>query len=149
MPDLPPDRIPAPLWRRLAALFYDGLLLFALLMLAVALAFALKHGAVDARDPFFRLYLLMVAALFFCGFWVAGGETLGMRSWHIRVERRDGRPLGWWQALWRFVLAVPSVGLGGIGLLWILVDPQRLALHDRLSGSRVVMVQREKDRGSS
>ena len=144
MPDRPADRRPAPLWRRLAALFYDGLLLFALLMLAIAAAFVLKQGAIDAQNLFFRLYLLMVAALFFCGFWVAGGETLGMRSWHIRVERRDGRPLGWWQALWRFTLAVPSVGLGGIGLLWILIDPQRLALHDRLSGSRVVMVARGK-----
>jgi len=138
MPDRPADRSPAPLWRRLAALFYDSLLLFALLMLAIAAAFVLKQGAIDAQNLFFRLYLLMVAALFFCGFWVAGGETLGMRSWHIRVERRDGRPLGWWQALWRFALAVPSVGLGGIGLLWVLVDPERLALHDRLSGSRVV-----------
>ncbi|HEY9147061.1 MAG TPA: RDD family protein [Thiobacillus sp.] len=128
----------APLWKRLAALFYDGLLLFALLMLAIAAAFALKGGVVDAHHPLFRLYLLMVTGLFFCGFWVAGGQTLGMRSWRLRVQRRDGRPLGWWQALGRFLLALPSVGLGGIGLWWLLVDRDGLALHDRLSGSRVV-----------
>lgn len=128
----------APLWKRLAALLYDGLLLFALLMLAIAAAFALKGGVIDAHHPLFRLYLLMVAGLFFCGFWVAGGQTLGMRSWRLRVQRRDGRPLGWWQALGRFLLAVPSVGLAGVGLWWMLVDRDGLALHDRLSGTVVV-----------
>ncbi len=137
-----PELPAAPLRTRLAALFYDSLLTFALLMVATAAAFGLKGGNVAPQDPLFRLYLLMVMALFFCGFWVAGGQTLGMRSWHLRVQRRDGRPLGWWQALWRFALAVPSVGLAGIGLWWLLLDPQRLALHDRLSGTRVVMVPR-------
>lgn len=141
MSDVAPGFVPAPLWRRLAALFYDSLLLFAVLMLAVAAVFSLKHGAVDAQGPLFRLYLLMVAAVFFCGFWVAGGQTLGMRSWGVRVQRRDGRPLGWWQALWRFVVALPLVGLAGTGLLWILVDRQGLALHDRLSDSVVVLLR--------
>lgn len=138
----PPELPTAPLWKRLAALFYDGLLVFALLMVANAAAFGVKGGSIDPHDPFFRLYLLMVMALFFCGFWVAGGQTLGMRSWHLRVQRRDGRPLGWWRALWRFLLAVPSVGLAGIGLWWMLFDPQGLALHDRLSGTCVVVVPR-------
>lgn len=138
----PPELSTAPLWKRLAALFYDGLLVFALLMVAIAVAFWLKGGGIAPRDPFFRLYLLMVMALFFCGFWVAGGQTLGMRSWQLRVQRRDGRALGWWQALWRFALAVPAVGLAGIGLWWMLLDPQGLALHDRLSGTRVVVVPR-------
>lgn len=130
----------APLWKRLAALFYDSLLLFALLMAAIAAAFVLKGGVIDAHHPLFRLYLLMVTGLFFCGFWVAGGQTLGMRTWRLRVQRRDGRPLGWWQALGRFLLAVPSVGLAGVGLWWMLIDREGLALHDRLSGSRVVML---------
>lgn len=138
----PPAFPTAPLWQRLAALFYDSLLVFALLMVAIAAAFWLKGGSIAPQDPFFRLYLLLVMALFFCGFWVAGGQTLGMRSWRLRLQRRDGRPLGWWQALWRFALAVPSVGLAGIGLWWMLLDPQGLALHDRLSGTRVVVVPR-------
>jgi uncharacterized RDD family membrane protein YckC len=78
----------------------------------------------------------MVVAVFFCGFWVAGGQTLGMRSWRLRVQRRDGRPIGWWQALGRFLLAIPALALGGIGLWWMLVDRDRLALHDRLSRTR-------------
>ena len=140
----PPGSLPtAPIWKRLAALFYDSLLLFALLMLAIAAAFVLKGGVIDAHHPLFRLYLFMVAALFFCGFWVAGGQTLGMRTWHLRVQRRDGRPLGWWQALGRFLLALPSVALFGIGLWWKFFDPAGLTLHDRLSGSTVVMLPQQ------
>jgi uncharacterized RDD family membrane protein YckC len=130
----------APFLKRLAALFYDSLLVIALLMLATALAFWLKGGPVPAHSLFFRLYLLFVGGLFFVGFWVTGGQTLGMQTWRLRVQRSDGRPLGFWQALWRFVLAVPLVGCFGIGLLWMFIDREHLALHDRLSGSRVVML---------
>lgn len=133
----------APVWKRLAALFYDSLLLFGVLVLAIAVAFAVKGGVIDARHPLFRLYLFMLSALFFCGFWVAGGQTLGMRTWRLRVQRRDGRPLGWWQALLRFLLAVPSVALFGLGLWWAFFDRDGLALHDRLSGSTVVMLPKE------
>lgn len=131
----------APLWKRLAALFYDALLLFAVLMVATAAAFALKGGRVAGTDIFFRLYLLCVSGLFFCGFWVAAGQTLGMKSWHLRVQRSDGRRLGWWQALGRFLLAVPLVGLAGLSLWWILIDRDGLALHDRLSGSAVLVTK--------
>lgn len=140
---MPPAPMPhtadtASFFKRLAALFYDSLLLIALLILATALAFWLKGGAVPAESVFFRLYLLLVAGLFFIGFWMAGGQTLGMQTWRLRVQRQDGRPLGFWQALLRFLLAVPSVGCFGIGLLWILIDRDKLALHDRLSGTVVV-----------
>jgi uncharacterized RDD family membrane protein YckC len=140
MPSSPTVLPTAPLWRRLAAMLYDSLLVLALLMLAVAAAFLLKGGAIDPHHPLFRLYLLMVVAGFFCGFWVADGQTLGMRSWRLRVQRDDGRLPGWWQALGRFLLAIPALALGGIGLWWMFVDRERLALHDRLSRTRVVVV---------
>ncbi len=54
--------------KRLAALFYDSLLLIALLMLATAIAFWVKGGVVPAHSPFFRLYLLLVCGLFYVGF---------------------------------------------------------------------------------
>jgi uncharacterized RDD family membrane protein YckC len=41
-------------------------------------------------SPFFRTYLLLVCFFFYGGFWVHGGQTLGMRAWRLRLQRRNG-----------------------------------------------------------
>ena len=62
------------LLRRLAAMFYDCMLLAALLMLAGALVVVPLGMGFDidsevlARHPLFRLYLFLVILGFFCGF---------------------------------------------------------------------------------
>ena len=94
--------------------------------------------AVRPGNPFFRTYLLFVAFLYLAVPWVRTGQTLGLKAWRLRVERREGGPLTWWHALLRFLAALPSILPGGIGLLWVLVDREGLAWHDRLSGTRVV-----------
>jgi uncharacterized RDD family membrane protein YckC len=38
----------------------------------------------------------------------------------------------------RFVCAVAAWTPAALGVLWLYVDPQRLALHDRLSKTRIV-----------
>jgi len=127
----------APLWRRLAALLYDALLLLALLFLATAAAMAVHAGRLDPQSLGFRIYLGMVVALFYAWFWSHGGQTLGMRAWRLRLETRSGGPVGWNRALARFVVAwlVPVAGL-----LWVAFDPGRHALHDRLTRTRVVLL---------
>ena len=130
---------PAGLFRRLAALFYDGLLLLAVLFLATLLVLPLAGGAaVQAGNPFFQTYLLLVAFLYFAVPWVRTGQTLGLKSWRLHVERLDGGPLTWWHALLRFLAAAPALLLLGLGLLWMLVDRDRLTLYDRWSGTRVI-----------
>ena len=49
-----------------------------------------------------RVYLLSVCFGYFGGFWVHGGQTLGMKAWRIKVIRLDGSRLGWIAALKRF-----------------------------------------------
>ena len=115
----------ATLPRRLAAIGYDGLLLAGVLFVAAALALGLAvmlagSASVEAQNPlpgnpFFRSYLLLVCFFFYGGFWVHGGQTLGMRAWRLRVRRRDGRGIGWWQALLRFLIA--SLWLGPVAYL--------------------------------
>ena len=134
---------PAPrLWRRLAAIVYDALVLTAVLMLATALvvvpAGLLLGIEVPGSSPWFRAYLLLVSACFFSWFWVRGGQTVGMRAWHIRVVRADGTPLRPRDALLRFLAAIFSWACLGLGFLWVLVDKEALAWHDRLSGSRLI-----------
>ena len=132
--------------RRLAACLYDGLVLFAVLMVAGAAWVALTRAAAPPGDWVFRAYLLAVAALFFCGFW-RRGETLGMRAWKLRVVAADGRPPGWDRALIRFATALLSWAALGLGFLWVLVDRERLAWHDRLSGTRLAMRETDREPG--
>jgi uncharacterized RDD family membrane protein YckC len=128
----------AGLFRRLAAMFYDTLLLFSVLLFATAAALLVTKGSLDYHNPFFRTYLFLVCFLFYAWFWMHGGQTLGMRAWRLRVQRFDGGPITLWQALLRFLAAIPAWALLGLGYLWILVDRDRLALHDRFSESVIV-----------
>ncbi len=141
---------PPGLLRRLAALLYDSLLVAALLMLATVPYVMLTDGAAVPHwvRVLFQTYLLAVMFGFFSWFWLHGGQTLGMRAWRLRVVSGDGGPIRPRQALARFGWALPSLLLLGLGLLWVLVDKERLAWHDRLSGTRLVLLPKTKNRGA-
>jgi len=139
-----PERARLP--RRLAAMLYDSLLLLALLMVATAL-FLLPTGgeAIDPRthpalDLIYRLVLVALIVGFFGVPWTRSGQTLGMATWRLRVEREDGRSLTWGDALRRLGWALLSLLPLGLGFAWVLIDPERRAWHDRLSRTRVVVL---------
>jgi len=136
----------AGLPRRLAAMFYDGLLLVAILMIATALLLLLTGGEAitPAGHPWFefayRLVIAGLVVLFFGTFWTRRGQTLGMASWRLRVEREDGSLLTWGDTVKRLAAAVLSWLPLGLGYFWILFDREGRAWHDRLSRTRVVLV---------
>lgn len=66
------------------------------------------------------------------------GRTPGMALVGLRVVARSGAPMSGRRAFLRVVTLPLSVGLFGVGLLVMLVDPERRALHDLLAGSTVV-----------
>jgi uncharacterized RDD family membrane protein YckC len=128
-------------------IFYDALLLLAVLIIASALV-VLPTGLVfdhtiPSGNGLFRAYLVGVSMLFYCGFWVHGGQTLGMRTWRVEVVRDNGEPLRWRDALLRWLCALLSWLALGAGFLWILVDREKKAWHDRLSGTRLIMSTRD------
>lgn len=134
---------PPGLFRRLGALFYDAVLLAGVLFAATLAVLPLRGGeAFRPHDPLFFAYLLLVVWAFFGWFWTHGGQTLGMRAWKIRLVSADGAALGWNQAALRYVCAWVSLGLFGLGYLWIWIDPQRRAWHDRLAGTRMIWQER-------
>ena len=129
------------LLRRLAAGLYDGLLVIALLVRPTLLAMALRGGEpIPPGNLLFQALLLLTAGAFFTWFWSHGGQTLGMRAWRLRVEQQSGAPLSLGIALLRFVISLVSVAAFGLGLLWILFDADKLAWHDRATGTRVVVL---------
>ena len=145
-------RRPAGLLRRSGALLYDGLLLLAVLMMATGLFLPLTGGeAISPRDHpllefVYRGVLVLLTIGFFGIFWTRRGQTLGMASWRLQLEREDGGPLTWGDTVRRLAAALLSWLPLGLGYLWILVDPDRRAWHDRLSRTRVVVVPKAAPR---
>lgn len=110
MPDL---ILPAPLWRRLAAAVYDGLLLIALWMVTLLLI-CLPLNSLLGLPPgnaVNRALLLTVALGFLVWFWTRGGQTLGMRAWRLQVRRGGGALLRMPVAVVRAMAALIYWGL--------------------------------------
>ncbi len=124
--------------RRLASMFYESVLLLAVIFLAGFLFVSLTRGNTSAVVRLvFQVYLLLVVAAYFIWFWAHGGQTLAMKTWHLRLVGADGHAVTWRRALLRFVLAIPSVALG-MGVVWAVFDRERQFLHDRLAGTRII-----------
>lgn len=156
--------LPAPLWRRLVALAYDGLLYVALLMagLVLAIPFVAFLVADDARTPLHNYVILqaygfVVGAGFFGWSWTRGGQTLGMRVWRLQVRRLDGAPLRWPVAILRFAAGLVPVlaglwlgkqfgptayGAALLGYLPCLLSSRGQAFNDLIAGTEVVELSR-------
>lgn len=131
-------------WRRFAALAYDALLVTAVLLLYTAVALFATGGRAIVPENVGNGVLLYYAGevLLIAGYHVLSchltGHTLGMRAWRLRVQRPDGMRMSLAQSLLRFIWSVIAWLPFGLGVFWLYVDPQHLALQDRLSGSRVI-----------
>jgi uncharacterized RDD family membrane protein YckC len=64
-----------------------------------------------------------------------------MRTWCLRLLREDGSGLRTRDALVRLGWAALCLAPAGAGLLWMLLDRDRLTWYDRLSHTRPVMLK--------
>jgi uncharacterized RDD family membrane protein YckC len=144
----------AGLFRRLAALLYDGFLVVAIWMLLGFLlqlivgtdTNRLENGVVQTDpvlDAVLFVVMLLSATAFYLWFWCQSGQTLGMLAWRLRVQDYQGNLLTPRHALLRLLLAWPSFFLFGLGFLWVLVDRDNNAVHDILSKTRVILLPKE------
>jgi uncharacterized RDD family membrane protein YckC len=119
---------PASLFRRIAALMYDLLLITALLLVLTFALLPLTGGEAiltSTQGWFGRLYhalQLLVAFGYFGICWTHSGQTLGMKAWRIRLETADGRPPNWADALVRFTIGATFLLLAVLGI-WHLRAP--------------------------
>ena len=108
------------------------------------------------------------AGLYCVVFWSHGRRTLPMKTWRLALVRSDGRALDAKTAVLRYLCAwigpgaslaayaaLQPANLGAhaawlvpIGYLWPFVDPERLFLHDRLAGTRLVMAPADPSSGA-
>ena len=148
---VPPRRPALVLWR-LFALVYDAFPVVALWMLA-SLAFTLGytiagHDAHRNIAPFSPLQWVLwgvcwaIAGLYAVLSWHRGGQTLGMRPWRLRVVDDAGALASWRALAIRYAVGTLSLALAGLGFWWAWVDRDRLAWHDRASGTRMERMPR-------
>ena len=98
--------VPPSVARRLACFLYEGVLLFGVLMLAAYLFSSLtqQRHALQGKAGL-QAYLFVVLGIYFGWFWSKGGQTLAMKTWHLRVVRQNGQPLTQARAVARYVVS--------------------------------------------
>ncbi len=137
---LPAITLSAGFLRRLASMFYESLLVTAVLIFGWIFPHILLAAFAQAKAPawLIQAHLFLLLLLYFAWFWLHGGQTLAMKTWKIRVANADGGPVRPAQAVLRYMAAWFSLGVAGIGILWALVDRDGQFLHDRIAGTRLV-----------
>ena len=124
--------------RRLAAALYEALLVVALMFIATFPFLAFFGDSTHGwRRNLLQAWILFVVGAYFVWFWKRG-QTLPMKTWHMRLVRYDGAPVGTGRAVHRYVLGILGTAALGLGFLWALVDRDRQFLHDRLAGTALI-----------
>ena len=118
------------------ASFRDRVAAGVLDLILVVLAYQLLD-----RFPRPNAFFLLLLA-YNIGFWTWKGTTVGGIICQLRVVRVDGTPPRFVDALVRGLAAIFSLAVVGLGMFWILRDPERQAWHDRIAGTYVVKVPR-------
>ena len=165
------DGQPPSILRRLASMLYEGLLLFAVAFAGAWLFLFVSGGREVSGWVRYALqaYLGAVCAAYFLWCWLRSGQTLAMKTWRIRLVAPGCTRVPAGRALRRLAY----VGILGGGVLmalgaafkyrdpwlalaafpvaatvwgWALFDRDRQFLHDRLAGTRLVLVPPPKPR---
>lgn len=88
---------------------------------------------------FLILITIIVTIAYFPWFWWKGGQTPGMKMFHIRVVRDvDGGPVSGSAALLRLLGYWVNQVVFYIGFIWIFVDKRRRGWHDLIAGTVVI-----------
>ncbi len=153
---------PAPpsLLRRMACWLYEGMLMFGVVFLAGYLFGALSQtrNAMDNRLPL-QIFLFVIFGIYFVWFWHKG-QTLAMKTWHLRLVDLQGAQVSQTRALLRYALSwlwfIPPLGVAMLFKLsaaetavimvgWICIyalfsrfHSARQFLHDALAGTQLI-----------
>lgn len=146
--------------RRMACWLYESLLLFGVVFVG-----GLVLGCVGVlfgtplSPTSLQALLFLVLGAYFAWFW-SKGQTLAMKTWHIRVVDKHGQPITRVRAIARYALCwlwllpplaviapfhLPMTEVGVLTLGWVTVwallsrfHSQRQFLHDVLAGTRLI-----------
>ncbi len=161
-PQSPPTDLVTPsLPKRMACWLYEGMLLFGVVFIAGYLFSTLTQTrhALDNRHAQ-QAFLFLVFGIYFTWFW-GKGQTLAMKTWHIKMVDVQGQTITQKRALVRYVLSwvwflppltvgwllglsgveVAVLALGWVGIWTVLArfHPEQQFWHDAWAGTRLVV----------
>lgn len=133
--------------RRVAVMLYESMLLFGVLFIAGYFFDTLTQSrhALHLRDAR-QLWFFLVLGFYFVWFWRHGGQTLAMKTWHIRLVNQDGNRVGLLQAIFRYVLCW-IFNLTGLALIYSIFDKNGQFPQDKLAKTLLVC-SRPRERGA-
>jgi uncharacterized RDD family membrane protein YckC len=116
----------AGFWIRMGALLIDVILV---------------GFAMSVLRPFGDFHIVILA-IYGAVMWKLRGTTVGGIVFDLQVVRVDGRPLDWETAIVRALGCFLSLAVVGLGFIWIALDNNHQAWHDKIAGTVVVRSKR-------
>ena len=118
-------------------MLYDSLLVLAL-WLATLLIMVIVNRGDAVFGAAVQTILFLELFIFFTYFWMADGQTIGMKAWRLHLMTSSGRRPSLNQLTLRFISAALSFVPLGLGYWWSLFDAEGRTWPDILSDSRIV-----------
>jgi uncharacterized RDD family membrane protein YckC len=87
---------------------------------------------------------LLFLFLYFAVSFTMLGQTPGKLLLGLRVRTVEGKRLPFWRSCIRVLAYILSAVVFFLGFLWVLVDDQRQAWHDKIAGTYVVYAWRAR-----
>lgn len=132
-PGLPPVLSAATLpragfWIRFVASMLDAVL--------VGMAFGMIHSMWHGFGGIFPFWYAVYCVVM----WVTKGTTIGGIICGLKIVRLDDRPLDWTVGIVRALSAFLSLGVAGLGFIWVAFDDDKQSWHDKIAGTTIVRV---------
>lgn len=136
-----PNSNPVSLPRRVIIMIYDSILLVAVLFfMSLPIIIPLEITIEHSYYPLYILYIYVVAFIFFAWSWTHGGQTLGLKTWRIKLTSDSGQHVTWKESLLRYIGSLICWLSCGIGFLWCYTNKERLAWNDIISKTRLIKI---------
>ena len=126
------------IWRRLASILYDFLLVVAVLIIMSIPFFSFDLQENNLLKVTIQIYYYLITQYFFVWFWVHNQGTLGMKTWKIKIICDNNNRLSYKQAIIRFNVAIFSLLFFGLGFLISFFRKDKKCFHDIISKTALV-----------
>ena len=133
----------AGFWIRLAAFFIDAVIMSVVFQVLFPFR-GMAFGNMEKYWYFIPLITLsnllsgLATVAYSVAFWTWRGQTPGMMVLNTKVLRGNGSQMTFGYALLRYLGYIVCGMMLGTGFLWIIWDPRKQGIHDKIADTVVV-----------